>query len=367
MLPMESSSARTPGEKRRIAVVGFPGVQILDVSGPLEVFSTAGREMREAGLADEAPYALELIASQAGPLQTSSGIPLVAGRSIEAAAACQQPEIDTLIVAGGEGTAGALRDSALVDWLRRHGPRARRLASVCSGAFLLGEAGLLDGRRATTHWKSCALLAERYPQIDVASDPIFVKDGAVYSSAGVCAGMDLALALVEEDHGRDVALAVARRLVLFLQRPGGQSQFSAQLASQLSEREPLRDLQAWVLENPSADLSVDVLARRVAMSPRNFARVFAREVGTTPGRWVERARVEAARRHLEQSDARVAEVAARCGFGTAETMRRAFVRGLRVSPNDYRHRFRTERPDARGSASSERHHEPKRTHQRRSS
>jgi transcriptional regulator GlxA family with amidase domain len=220
-------------------------------------------------------------------------------------------------------------------------PRVRRLGSVCSGAFLLAEAGLLDGRRATTHWGWCKVLAERHPAVRVDPDPIFVRDGNVYTSAGVTAGMDLALALVEEDHGRALALQVARQLVLFLRRPGGQSQFSAQLAVQSADREPLRDLQAWIAEHPGLDLSVPSLARRVAMSPRNFARVFARELGTTPARFVERVRVEAARRRLEESAHGVDMVAAECGFGTAESMRRAFLRTLHVPPSAYRSRFRT--------------------------
>jgi transcriptional regulator GlxA family with amidase domain len=199
---------------------------------------------------------------------------------------------------------------------------------------------LLDGRRATTHWEWCATLAKRYPKVAVAADPIFVKDGNVYTSAGVTAGMDLALALVEEDHGRDVALEVARQLVMFLRRPGGQSQFSAQLAVQTADREPLRELQAWITEHPDGDCSVPALARRVAMSPRNFARVFTREVGMTPARFVESVRIEAARRRLEESVHGVESVAASCGFGTAESMRRAFLRTLRVPPAAYRHRFR---------------------------
>ena len=214
---------------------------------------------------------------------------------------------------------------------------------MCSGAFLLAEAGLLDGRRATTHWDACAALAARYPSVRVEPDPIFVRDGRVYTSAGVTAGMDLALALVEEDCGRELALAVARRLVFFLKRPGGQSQFSAQLSAQIAEREQLRDLQSWIVEYPEADLSVEALARRVAMSPRNFARVFAREAGITPARFVERVRVEAARRRLVESTSNVDSVAEACGFGSAETLRRAFLRSVHVSPAAYRNRFATGR------------------------
>ena len=322
---MESSSSR------RVAVVAYPDVQMLDVTGPLEVFAAASR------LARRPAYAVEVLAAGAGPVATQSGVRLVADRAWRTV----RRGIDTLLVAGGQGTAAAIQDRALVAWLRRIAPRVRRLGSVCSGTFLLAEAGLLDGRRATTHWSACDRLAARYPAIRVESDPIFVRDGNVYSSAGVTAGIDLALALVEEDHGRELALRTARQLVVFLKRPGGQSQFSAQLAAQSAEREPLRELQAWITDHPAADCSVRALARRVAMSPRNFARVFLREVGVTPARFVETARIEAARRRLEESADGVEGVAARAGFGTAESMRRAFLRTLGVPPSAYRGRFRT--------------------------
>jgi transcriptional regulator GlxA family with amidase domain len=210
---------------------------------------------------------------------------------------------------------------------------------VCSGAFVLAEGGLLDGRRATTHWTVCDLLARRYPQITVEPDPIYVRDGNVITSAGVTAGMDLALALLEDDLGRDLALAVARRLVLFLRRPGSQSQFSAQLAGQMAERNPLRDAQQFIAEHPDADLSVAALSRHVGMSERNFARCFRDEVGMTPARYVEQTRIETARRLLEETDEGVEAIARRCGFGSAETMRRSFIRIVRTNPNDYRKRF----------------------------
>lgn len=316
-------------------MVAFPEVQILDVTGPLEVFGCASRLIGERHAAPPA-YAVEIVASRAGALRCSSGMQIVATRSLRSVGT----GVDTLLVAGGTGTAVALRDTDLLRWLRATAPRVRRIGSVCSGSFVLAAAGLLDGRRATTHWAWCATLAKEYPQVTVAPDPIFVRDGNVYTSAGVTAGMDLALALVEEDHGRELALEVARQLVMFLRRPGGQSQFSAQLAAQTADREPLRELQAWIGEHPDADLSVPALARRVAMSPRNFARVFTREVGMTPARFVESVRVEAARRRLEESAHGVDTVAAACGFGTAESMRRAFLRVVRVPPAAYRHRFR---------------------------
>jgi transcriptional regulator GlxA family with amidase domain len=323
-------------EPRRIVLATFPDAQILDVTGPLEVFSSASRETCERDPEAARPYSIEVVATRPGPLVTSSGIEIVAGPAADP----ERGDIDTLIVAGGEGTEAALRDERLISWIRDQGPRARRLASVCSGAFLLAHAGLLDGRRATTHWRSCEQLARLYPRVRVEPDPIFIRDGSVYTSAGVCAGMDLALALVEEDLGRDLALAVAQRLVVFLKRPGGQSQFSTQLRTQMADREPLRDLQGWIIEHPGDDLSVEALARRVGMSPRNFARVFTREVGITPARYVEQARVEVARRRLEECDHPIEQVADRCGFGSGETMRRAFLRNLRVSPTNYRGRFR---------------------------
>jgi transcriptional regulator GlxA family with amidase domain len=250
--------------------------------------------------------------------------------------------IDTLMVAGGQGARSASRDRKIVGWVRRAAKRSRRVASICSGAALLAEAGLLDGRRATTHWAFCDELARSHPAIEVDPDPVYVRDGSIYTSAGVTSGMDLALALVEEDFGRELALTVARWLVMFLKRPGGQSQFSVQLASQQAEREPIRDVQAWVLDNLGKRISVEEMAARAGMSARNFARAFAREVGVTPARFVERARVELARRRLEESRAGVEEIADGCGFGSAETMRRAFLRNVRVGPADYRSRFQVQ-------------------------
>lgn len=328
-----------PALPRRVALLVFPGFQALDAAGPLEVFAAASAVWREAGAGRGPAYALELVAREPGPVATSSGYAFVAQRGL----AGTRGPLDTLLVAGGLGTDRAAADRALVGWIRRQAPRARRVASVCTGAFLLAEAGLLDGRRATTHWHACAELQRRHPRVQVEPDRIHVRDGRIWSSAGVTAGMDLALALVEEDLGRDVALAVAQRLVLYLQRPGGQSQFSAQLAAQRAAREPLRELQAWIADHPAEDLSVEALARRLAMSPRHFARVFAREVGRTPARFVEEARVEHARRRLEGGDEGIDAVAAAAGFGSPETMRRAFLRVLRVGPAAYRSRFRSAR------------------------
>ena len=295
----------------------------------------AQEALEEAGSADPG-YAVQLVAGEPGPLRCSSGLVLSADlgwRSLRG-------PIDTVVVAGGPGTAQAMADAALVRFIARLEGRARRVASVCSGSFLLAQAGLLDGRAATTHWSNLDDLARAFPRVRVDRDRIFVRDGPIITSAGVTSGMDMALALVEEDLGRDLALQVARRLVLFLKRPGGQSQFSAQLSQQLADREPLRDLQCWIASHPDADLSVEALARRVAMSPRNFARVFAKETGVTPARYVERARVEVARRRLEESETPIERVADEAGFGSAETLRRAFLRTLKVTPQDYRARFR---------------------------
>jgi transcriptional regulator GlxA family with amidase domain len=314
---------------RRVVLLAFPDVQALDVIGPAEAFSVATR----LGPGD---YRIELVAAGGRAVKTSSGFRLAAD---EAPETCRGP-IDTLVVGGGLGVPAAARDADLVAWLRRAAGRSRRVASVCTGAFLLAEAGLLDGRRATTHWAACRELAVRHPGVRVETDPIFIRDGDIYTSAGVTAGIDLALALVEEDHGPRMALEVARWLVLFVKRPGGQSQFSAQLASQLAERHPLRELQAWIVAHPGEDLSVPALASRAFMSERNFARAFRREVGMTPAAYVEAVRVDRARMLLETSDAPVEVVASQCGFGTVETMRRAFARRVRVSPSDYRGRFR---------------------------
>jgi transcriptional regulator GlxA family with amidase domain len=320
---------------RRIVMVAFPDAQIIDITGPLEVFGRAARLLSDERGWRIPAYTVEIVATKAGTFATSSGIRLIADRSI----ANVRGPIDTLLVAGGRGTTDAVSDRALIEWLRRIARRTRRLCSVCTGAFLLAEAGLLDGLSATTHWRQCARLAAQYPAVSVETDPIFVRTGKIFTSAGVTAGIDLALALLEDDHGRDVALAVARELVMFLRRPGGQSQFSVQLSTQQADREPIRDLQRWIGDHLGADLSVEALARRAAMSPRNFARVFTREVGMTPGEFVENLRVEAARRRLEESSEGVDSIASECGFGTRESMRRAFIRTLHVPPSAYRSRF----------------------------
>jgi transcriptional regulator GlxA family with amidase domain len=312
-----------------IVIVAYPGVQSLDVTGPLEVFAVANRYR---------PGSYRTFVVARGPdevIRTSSGLGLVVDEPV---AAVRGP-IDTLVVAGGEGTAGALADAELVSWIGRAAERSRRVTSVCSGAFLLAAAGLLDGRHATTHWSACALLARLHPEVAVEGDRIYVRDGHVWTSAGVTAGMDLALALVEDDHGGPLALEVARQLVMFTQRAGGQSQFSAQLAVPRAERRPLRQALAHIADHLAADLSVPALARHAAMSPRTFARAFRAEVGTTPAAYVQAVRVEAARRLLETTTDGTAEVARACGFGTVETMHRAFRRTVHTTPAQYRRHF----------------------------
>ncbi len=316
--------------ERRVVVLAYDGVQSLDVVGPVEVFDVATRHRITP------PYRVEVVAPVAAPIVTTSGITITPARGIGDGRAA----VDTFVVAGGQGVDAVVEDTALIGAVRRVARRSRRVASVCTGAFVLAEAGLLDGRRVTTHWASCRRLARRYPDLEVDPDPIFVRDGDVYTSAGVTAGIDLCLALVEEDHGRDVALAVARQLVVFLKRPGGQAQFSSHLSTQIAERDVLADVQGWIADHLEDDLSVARLAARATMSPRHFARVFRAETGVTPARFVEHARVEQARRRLEESSVGIEEIAHDCGFGTPETMRRAFLRLLWVGPAEYRQRFR---------------------------
>jgi transcriptional regulator GlxA family with amidase domain len=324
-----------PRSSRQIAILLYPGAQSLDFTGPLEVFAGAQRLIEESGRRERG-YEVKLFSADGRPLETSSGLTVTPHARLEDA----PKKIDTLIVPGGYGSREAAADRALLEWISQTAASARRTASVCTGAFLLAAAGLLDGRRASTHWAAAAELAARYPAVDVDPEPIFLRDGPIWTSAGVTAGMDLALALVEEDLDRDAALQIARHLVLFLRRPGNQSQFSATLSAQEPTREPLREVQRHVVEHPADDLFVEGLAARACMSPRNFARLFAAETGTTPARYVERVRLEAARRRLEDTAEPIAAVAVACGFGTAETMRRTFLRKLGVGPAEYRRRFR---------------------------
>jgi transcriptional regulator GlxA family with amidase domain len=314
-----------------VFIACFEGAELLDIAGPTSVFSSASSLLgRGKG------YDVLLVAEHAGPIVTSSGVTLIAQHALNSI----RGAIDTLIVPGG------LRDAidgaaSLVPIVRRLAPRTRRLASVCSGAFILSRAGLLDGRAAVTHWAACEQLRRQHPQCRVEEDRIFVRDGKVWTSAGVSSGIDLALAMVEEDHGAQLALDIARWLVVYLRRPGGQSQFSAPLAAQMAEREGLRDLLLWMTDHIDADLTVAALAQRASMSERTFARVFAAETNFTPAVYVERLRIDAARRNLEATKKSVKQIARACGFGTVETLHRAFKRSVGSTPLQYRARFAT--------------------------
>ena len=314
----------------RVAILAFPGVQLLDVAGPADVFSEAARQLGQPGA-----YQVQVIGTRKGPIASSSGLRL----AVDATVADQRGRIDTLLVAGSPALEDMAIDARLHDWLHRKSRAARRYGSVCTGAFALAAAGLLDGKRVATHWNAAARLAAACPQACVEADAIYVQDGKLFTSAGVTAGMDLALAMVEDDHGRELALRVARELVMFLKRPGGQSQFSAHLAAQTAERSSVRKVQEHVLAHLKDDLSVPALAVRAGMSERSFARIFRSETGTTPAEFVEKARIESARRLAEDSDLPAKRLAAAVGYANVDAFRRAFGRRLGVSLVEYRRRF----------------------------
>ena len=320
-----------PIAPRRVEVLAFPDVQLLDVAGPIQVF-TAANEQTAKGRAP-APYTIRVIAPDGAQIRATSGLTFATAPLPGIA----EP-LDTLIVAGGQGVMRAAEDPHLVGWVSARAGAARRTASVCTGAFLLAAAGLLDRRRAVTHWEYCDLLGRRYPAVTVDPDPIFIHDGPVWSSAGVTAGIDLSLALVEEDLGRAIALGVARHLVMFLKRPGGQAQFSAALSLQSTD-DRFADLHDWLAEHLAEDLSLSRLAALSGMSERTFLRRYRDATGLTPARAIERLRVEAARQLLTETQLPSKRIAARCGFGSEETMRRSFARLQAVSPQDYRQRF----------------------------
>ena len=319
---------------RHVVVVAFPGLQPLDAVGPIEVFAGATRTARTLGL--EEAYRVTLASTDGQPVEGESGLAL-----------CTVPPpapgepIDTLVIAGGNGTHTARHDPQLISWIRAVAPTCRRVTTVCTGTFVAAEAGLLSGRRVTTHWASATRLAAEFPDLTVDPDPIYIKDGKYWTSAGVTAGIDLALALVQEDLGVDVSQTVARWLVMFLHRPDGQTQFASPVWVRRAERSTVRAVQALVEAAPGGDHRVPVLAAAAAMSLRHFTRVFSTEVGETPGKFVEHVRQEAARRELETTNDTLDVIAARCGFGTAESLRRVTQRRLGVSPDAYRRRFRT--------------------------
>jgi transcriptional regulator GlxA family with amidase domain len=333
-------------QTRRVVIVAYPGLQTLDAAGPFEVFAGANqvagpsghaRGSEVAGPSDHARgYEVDLVSVDAGPVRAESGMGLCAAPLPDPAA-----PIDTLILPGGSGVQAACQDDELLSWITRVAPRCRRVATVCSGAFLAASAGLLDGRTVTTHWARADQLAAAFPAVVVDPDPIYRRDGKFWSSAGVTAGIDLSLALVEDDLGAPVAQTVARWLVMFLHRPGGQTQFATPVWVPRAERSSVRAVQERVEASPGDDHRLEALAAQAAMSVRNFARVFAEETGETPGRFVERVRVEAARHRLETTDDTLRAIATHCGFGTDETLRRVFHRRLGVTPDAYRRRFRT--------------------------
>ena len=314
-----------------VVILAVPPVEELDLVGPLEVFATANFVLGERGPA----YDIRVVSSQPKPIIAGEcGVSLLAHGYYRR---LREP-VDTLVVVSGPASKNA-HDNRLSLWLQKMTGRVRRVASVCVGAFVLAEAGLLRNKRATTHWAFASDLQKKYPDVKVDANPIWIQDGNIYTSAGITAGIDLALAMVEKDQGASVALDVARGLVVFLRRPGSQAQFSVSLSTQASGRKALDDLQVWMAENLNKDLSVDALARRAAMSPRNFSRVFRKESGTTPAKFVELLRVEAARRQLEQTGRSIKEIAASCGFSGSEIMRRTFLSNLQVTPGAYRLRF----------------------------
>ncbi|MEN7530485.1 MULTISPECIES: GlxA family transcriptional regulator [unclassified Cupriavidus] len=318
---------------RNIGLLAIEGVQLLDVSGPLDVFAEANRQ------AGAEIYHLDLVALGRGPVRASSGVRLMPDIVIEDDPRARKlPRIHTLLVAGAPHAADAEVAPALLDWLRRVAPTTRRYGSVCSGAFLLAEAGLLDGRRITTHWADADALAARFPHVTVDADAIHVRDGKLRTAAGVTAGMDLALSLVEEDLGRDIAMRVASQLVMFFRRPGGQMQFSRR-ETPAANRSALQELQRWVAAHPAEPHDVPSLAARLGVSPRHLSRLFQEEVGVTPASWVEGARVAAARQLLEEGIIAPKQAAAACGFTNIDTFRRAFLRVVGVTPADYRKRF----------------------------
>ncbi len=319
--------------ERHVVIAVYPGLQPLDAVGPFEVFAGATRVAASLGRAGS--YRITLASTDGEPVWTESGLGL-----------CTVPlpvpgePVDTLLLPGGDRARSARRDTALLSWIERVAPTCRRVATVCTGAFLAAEAGLLDGRRVTTHWASAEALAADFPALEVDADPIYIRDGKYWTSAGVTAGIDLALALVQDDVGDEVAQMVARWLVMFLHRPGGQTQFATPVWVPRAERSTVRTVQNLVEGKPDGDHRVPVLADAAAMSVRHFTRVFTAEVGETPGRFVERVRMELARRQLETTDDTLECIAARCGFGTGETLRRVFRRRLNVSPDSYRRCFR---------------------------
>jgi transcriptional regulator GlxA family with amidase domain len=323
---------------RHIVILAPPNTSILDVSGPLEVFSKAADYINSYFHKSGNSYITHVLSTTRSKIvSTSSGLPIVCEGGVKSI----NYKVDTILVAGIPNAPENMVSREILNWLQEHAKSIRRVGSICAGAFILAEAGILNGRRATTHWRVCDKLAKYYPKVKVESDPIFVKDGNVYTSAGISTGMDLSLALVEEDYGRDIALSVARQLVLYLKRPGNQSQFSIILTHQKVDHQPIREIQDWIIEHLEEELTVEVLAEKALMSPRNFARVFLRESGITPAKYIEKLRLETARRRLEETKLTLDEISSECGVGSADALRRLFIRHMKTTPSDYRRSFGT--------------------------
>ena len=320
---------------KRIVFFGLPPVREIDLIGAIDVFATANQ------IAGGKPlYDLKIVSAEPVKRRQITGM-FGVSLSCDGDYRSFKMEVDTLLIPGGSGVEKKTAAPAALHWLRQTAKKSRRVGSICTGTFLLAQAGLLDGRRVTTHWRFATELARRYPKVQVDPDPIWIQDGQFYTTAGVTSGIDLSLALLEDDHGAALALDVARMLVVFLKRPGNQTQFSVSLAAQGTERKPLHELQAWLATHLSDDLSVEALAKRVAMSRRNFQRVFTAETGMSPARYIEKLRIEAARRHLERTTLSLDEIAEHCGFGSADVMGRVFGRVLHATPGEYRGRFRS--------------------------
>ena len=333
-------SQRTIMKKtKHIVIIAPPNTSILDVAGPLEVFSKTTDYINTYIPTIKESYTTHVVSVDASKIViTSSGLPIVCEGSFESI----NYEVDTVLVAGkGGNTPDYTVPEEVLNWLRKNANSVHRVGSICAGAFVLAEAGILNGRRATTHWRVCDKLARNYPEIKVEHDPIFVKDGNIYTSAGISTGMDLSLAMVEEDFGRDIAVAIARQLVLYLKRPGNQSQFSNILIHQTVDHAPIREIQEWIIDHLNEELTVEILAEKASMSPRNFARVFLRETGITPAKYIEKLRLETARRRLEETRLTLDEISCECGVGNSDSLRRLFLRHMKTTPSDYRRSFGT--------------------------
>lgn len=324
------------GPPHLVVITAFPGIDSVDVAGPAEVFAMANLALP----CSASRYEVRVVAARSGNIPTSAGLRIAVDQTF----AQLRDRADTVVVTGrvdvgDEGLPAAVVDSEVRDWLRTHGPEAGRVAAVCAGGHIAAAAGLLDGHRATTHWGTATQLAIEYPLVEVDADPIFIRSGRLWTSAGITASMDLALALVAEDHGDDVALKVAQLMVMYVQRPGGQSQFSAELSLPTGSRSDIAELRRWVASHVTEDLSVGALARRLGVTPRHLARVFHADVGITPGDFVERVRVEHARRLLERTDLTSDRIACESGLGSVETLHRVFRTRLGTTPREYRQRF----------------------------